>query len=123
MNTKTNNQNVAKSTIRRDSRGRFVGNIVNVKSPGRDSRGRFVGKSGTVVVSKAPQSSFIQSMVVNPDNTVSVVMNRNPKTTYTYKPTQKGLSAVRGALKRGTGLGEVYNAQLRGREVSRTIYR
>lgn len=119
MKTKTSNQNVAQSTPRRDSRGRFVsgGGV-----PTRDAKGRFVGNT-TTVVSQKPKSSFINSMTINPDNTVNVVMNRNPKTTYTYKPTQKGLSAVRSALKRGTGLGEVYNSQLRGREVSRTIYR
>lgn len=123
MNTKTNNKNVAKSTLRRDSLGRFVGNVVNVKSQPRDPQGRFASTSVVIKQKSKTASSFIQSMVVNPDNTVSVVMNRNPNTTYTYRPTSKGLSAVRSALKNGTSLGEVYNTQLRGREVSRTIFR
>ena len=53
---------------------------------------------------------------------VNVIMTREPKITYTYKPTKSGLSKVKTALKNNTSLGTVYNTELRGKEVSRTIY-
>ena len=91
----------------------------------RDAKGRFVSassKPSKSVVVKASKSSFIKSMVVNTDNTVSVVTVANPKTVYTYSTTKRGLAAVQNALTNGTSLGTVFNKQLRGREISRTIF-
>jgi hypothetical protein len=132
MSTKTNRTNSGQATNRnvatattfvRDNKGRFA-STSSVKSSGNST-----GNSTTVRVrattakptKKTASSSFIQSMVVNPDNTVSVVMYRNPKTTYNYKPTVKGLSKINTAIKNGGSLGSVYNTELKGREISRLI--
>lgn len=132
MSTKTNRTNSGQATNRnvatattfvRDNKGRFA-STSSVKSSGKS-----IGKSTTVRVrattakptKKTASSSFIQSMVVNPDNTVSVVMYRNPKTTYNYQPTKKGLASIQSAIKNNGSLGSVYNTQLKGREISRLI--
>ena len=115
-------------------------NVASATTIVRDSNGRFASTStspvkkktvSTTVKSKVPtskvttntRSSFIKSMIVNSDNTVSVVMVRNPKTVYTYKPTSKGLSKIQTTLKNSRSLGDVYNSQLKGREIYRTMYR
>ncbi len=132
MSTKTNRTNSGQATNRnvatattfvRDNKGRFAST-----SSGKSS-GNSTGNSTTVRVrattakptKKTASSSFIQSMVVNPDNTVSVVMYRNPKTTYNYQPTKKGLASIQSAIKNNGSLGSVYNTQLKGREISRLI--
>ena len=132
MSTKTNRTNSGKATNRnvatattfvRDNKGRFAST-----SSGK-STGKSTGNTTTVRVrattakptKKTASSSFIQSMVVNPDNTVSVVMYRNPKTTYNYQPTKKGLASIQSAIKNNGSLGSVYNTQLKGREISRLI--
>jgi len=132
MSTKTNRTNSGQTTNRnvatattfvRDNKGRFAST-----SSGKSS-GNSTGNSTTVRVrattakptKKTASSSFIQSMVVNPDNTVSVVMYRNPKTTYNYQPTKKGLASIQSAIKNNGSLGSVYNTQLKGREISRLI--
>lgn len=124
MSTKTNRTNSGKATNR---------NVATATTFVRDNKGRFAstssGKTTTVRVrattakptKKTASSSFIQSMVVNPDNTVSVVMYRNPKTTYNYQPTKKGLASIQSAIKNNGSLGSVYNTQLKGREISRLI--
>jgi hypothetical protein len=100
----------------------------------RDAQGRFSSPSAVVRTSKVKNalksankttsnSSFIQNMTVNSDGTVTVVMYRNPKTVYTYKPTVKGAAKIQSALKNGGSLGSVYNSELKGREISRTIYK
>lgn len=136
MSTKTNRTNSGKATNRnvatattfvRDNKGRFA-STSSAKSSGK-STGKSTGNTTTVRVrattakptKKTASSSFIQSMVVNPDNTVSVVMYRNPKTTYNYQPTKKGLASIQSAIKNNGSLGSVYNTQLKGREISRLI--
>ena len=112
----------------RGPNGRFVsvGNrtVVKVNLPKRDSKGRFTSKENAPVttVKATPKSSFISSMIVSGD-LVNVVMSRNLKTTYTYKPTKSGLNKVQSAIKNGGSLGSVYNSELRGREVHRVIYK
>ena len=132
MSTKTNRTNSGQATNRnvatattfvRDNKGRFT------STSSAKSSGKSTGNSTTVRVrattakptKKTASSSFIQSMVVNPDNTVSVVMYRNPKTTYNYQPTKKGLASIQSAIKNNGSLGSVYNTQLKGREISRLI--
>lgn len=132
MSTKTNRTNSGQATNRnvatattfvRDNKGRFA------STSSAKSSGKSTGNSTTVRVrattakptKKTASSSFIQSMVVNPDNTVSVVMYRNPKTTYNYQPTKKGLASIQSAIKNNGSLGSVYNTQLKGREISRLI--
>lgn len=132
MSTKTNRTNSGKATNRnvatattfvRDNKGRFA------STSSAKSSGKSTGNTTTVRVrattakptKKTASSSFIQSMVVNPDNTVSVVMYRNPKTTYNYQPTKKGLASIQSAIKNNGSLGSVYNTQLKGREISRLI--
>lgn len=132
MSTKTNRTNSGQATNRnvatattfvRDNKGRFA------STSSAKSSGKSTGSSTTVRVrattakptKKTASSSFIQSMVVNPDNTVSVVMYRNPKTTYNYQPTKKGLASIQSAIKNNGSLGSVYNTQLKGREISRLI--
>lgn len=132
MSTKTNRTNSGKATNRnvatattfvRDNKGRFA------STSSAKSTGKSTGNTTTVRVrattakpaKKTASSSFIQSMVVNPDNTVSVVMYRNPKTTYNYQPTKKGLASIQSAIKNNGSLGSVYNTQLKGREISRLI--
>jgi hypothetical protein len=126
MSTKTNRTNSGKATNR---------NVATATTFVRDNKGRFAStssaKSTTVraratsttakPTKKTASSSFIQSMVVNPDNTVSVVMYRNPKTTYNYQPTKKGLASIQSAINNNGSLGSVYNTQLKGREISRLI--
>ncbi len=141
--TATNRQTMVYA---RDSRGRFASPSAVVKSSNkkkatssttsttsivRDSKGRFSSNRNQSVPSKAsnakngglPTSSFIKTININEDNTVEVVMTKNPKTVYKYKPTLKGLSSLRSTLKRGESLGGAYNKHLRGREISRTIFR
>lgn len=132
MSTKTNRTNSGKATNRnvatattfvRDNKGRFA------STSSAKSSGKSTGNTTTVRVrattakptKKTASSSFIQSMVVNSDNTVSVVMYRNPKTTYNYQPTKKGLASIQSAIKNNCSLGSVYNTQLKGREISRLI--
>ena len=132
MSTKTNRTNSGQATNRnvatattfvRDNKGRFA------STSSAKSTGKSTGNTTTVRVrattakptKKTASSSFIQSMVVNPDNTVSVVMYRNPKTTYNYQPTKKGLASIQSAIKNNGSLGSVYNTQLKGREISRLI--
>jgi hypothetical protein len=123
MSTKTNRTSKSGQATNR--------NVATATSFVRDAKGRFASTSTTVRPStkaknalksaKTASSSFIQSMTVNKDNTVSVVMYRNPKTTYNYKPTVKGLSKINTAIKNGGSLGSVYNTELKGREISRLI--
>lgn len=132
MSTKTNRTNSGQATNRnvatattfvRDNKGRFA------STSSAKSTAKSTGNTTTVRVrattakptKKTASSSFIQSMVVNPDNTVSVVMYRNPKTTYNYQPTKKGLASIQSAIKNNGSLGSVYNTQLKGREISRLI--
>ena len=125
--TATNRNVASATTIVRDSNGRFASTASTKKTASTTIK----GKVSTTVNSKVPtskvttntRSSFIKSMIVNSDNTVSVVMVRNPKTVYTYKPTSKGLSKIQTTLKNNRSLGDVYNSQLKGREIYRTMYR
>jgi hypothetical protein len=73
----------------RDAKGKFVSNNTHTPALRRDSKGKFVGNGSTNVKSATIKSSFIQSLKIN-GNTVEVVMTRNPKITYTYKPTAVG---------------------------------
>ncbi len=132
MSTKTNRTNSGKATNRnvatattfvRDNKGRFASTSSvksSAKSTGNSTNVR-VRATTAKPTKKTASSSFIQSMVVNPDNTVSVVMYRNPKTTYNYQPTKKGLASIQSAIKNNGSLGSVYNTQLKGREISRLI--
>lgn len=143
-----NSNRTSGANIRRDSRGRFVSNsnvrvspkrdasgrfvssakVVSTKPvakvmPKRDSRGRFMSNSApTVVRNSKNASSFIESMIVDGDR-VNVVMSKYPKTVYTYKPTASGLKAVKQVIASKGSLGEAYNKYVKGREISRTIYR
>ena len=128
MSTKTNRTNSGQATNRnvatattfvRDNKGRFT-STSSAKSTGNSTTVR-VRTTTVKPTKKTASSSFIQSMVVNPDNTVSVVMYRNPKTTYNYQPTKKGLASIQSAIKNNGSLGSVYNTQLKGREISRLI--
>lgn len=68
-------------------------------------------------------SSFIQTINLDaPSGEVDVIMKREPNKVYTYKPTNKGLSAIMSASKNGKSMGEAYNKHLRGRELHRLIY-
>lgn len=119
MNKTTKSKPNASSNNRhslRGSNGRFISATSKV-TPKRTS-----SVKSSVSVKGASKSSFIASMSVQ-DDLVNVVMNRNPKITYTYKPNKSSLSKIKSAIKSNTGLGTVYNTELRGREVSRTIYR
>lgn len=131
--TGTSRKVVAKATTTnkvqaRDAFGRFTSKMVPVSStksrvrpkPGATTS-RSTSRSASTVKTKA--SSFVKSMVVNADNTISVVMKRNPKTTYNYRVSAKSLSVVRQAIAEKTSLGSVYNRLLRGNEISRVIYR
>lgn len=132
MSTKTNRTNSGKATNRnvatattfvRDNKGRFA-STSSAKSSGKSTTNTTtvrVRATTAKPTKKTASSSFIQSMVVNPDNTVSVVMYRNPKTTYNYQPTKKGLASIQSAIKNNGSLGSVYNTQLKGREISRLI--
>lgn len=132
MSTKTNRTNSGKATNRnvatattfvRDNKGRFA-STSSAKSSGKSTSNTTtvrVRATTAKPTKKTASSSFIQSMVVNPDNTVSVVMYRNPKTTYNYQPTKKGLASIQSAIKNNGSLGSVYNTQLKGREISRLI--
>lgn len=99
----------------------------------RDAQGRFIPKlassSNPVVVKNTKNtkntksvSSFISSLNVVGD-TVDVVMKRNLKIVYSYKPTKVGLAKVKRGLANGDSLGAVYNEVLKGREFKRTIYK
>ena len=142
----TNKSNRANGTtrqttsLRRDASGRFTSATTKTRSrtssansPSqnlkRDASGRFVSaksaptKRKTVTPRNSKRSSsFIQSMSIN-GSTINVVMKRNPKITYTYNANATGLKAAREALSSGGSLGTVYNKHLKGRELSRTIYR
>jgi len=96
----------------RDANGRFVSNLVNKTTATVVKSGR-TNKSG---------SSFISSLNVV-DDTVDVVMKRNTKIVYTYKPTKVGMIKVRQVLRDEGSLGAVYNECLKGREVKRTIFK
>jgi hypothetical protein len=88
----------------------------------RDSKGHFVGSGSKKAVSATNlHSSFIKSLKIE-GTIVNVVMNRNPNTSYCYKPTPQGLIEVKKILTQGGSLGVAYNQFLRGTEVSRTIY-
>lgn len=136
------NRGVAKSTSTRtvqgrDAFGRFTSKKVTVSTvrnarpkPGATTKSRVTSPKAKVVTSTSRStsrakvgSSFVKSMVINSDQTVSVVMRRNPKTTYNYRPISKGLMAIRSALATGSSLGSVYNQYCRGREISRLICR
>lgn len=112
----------------RNAKGQFVSPVsnavVNVKNEPvkteattqfRDSRGRFVNL-------KQENSSFILLMRVDGSN-VNVVMQKNPRITYTFRPSVEGLRAVKQALKDNARLGSVYHKYLRGKEFSRTIFK
>jgi hypothetical protein len=95
----------------------------NTKVLLRDSKGKFVGSgSNTAVSATSLHSSFIKSLKIEGAQ-VNVVMDRSPNTVYTYKPTQDGLNEVKKVLTQGGSLGTVYNKHLRGKEVSRTIFK
>ncbi len=120
--TATNRNVASATTIVRDANGRFASTST---SPAKKKAVTTTVKSkvATGKVTTNTRSSFIKSMIVNADNTVSVVMVRNPKTVYTYQPTSKGLSKIQTTLKNNRSLGDVYNSQLKGREIYRTMYR
>jgi hypothetical protein len=103
----------------RDSKGRFVASKPTVLL--RDSKGKFTSSSGKVSGATI-KSGFIKSMTIQ-GMSVNVIMTRNPKVTYTYRPDASGLRAVKDALSTGGSLGVVYHDHLKNREVSRTIYR
>jgi hypothetical protein len=117
--TATNRNVASATTIVRDANGRFASTSTATSKKKTVST---TIKSKVATPTKT-RSSFIKSMTVNSDNTVSVVMVRNPKTVYTYKPTVKGLSRIQTTLKNNRSLGDVYNSQLKGREIYRTMYR
>lgn len=116
--TATNRNVASATTIVRDANGRFA----STASTKKNVTAATTIKSKVATPTKT-RSSFIKSMTVNSDNTVSVVMVRNPKTVYTYKPTSKGLARIQSTLKNNRSLGDVYNSQLKGREIYRTMYR
>jgi hypothetical protein len=142
MTNRNNNTKRSASNSRhslRGSNGRFVSagsrTVVKNNLPSRDSKGRFVSASSsksvrakstvvksTPVKSTSSKSSFIKSMTISGD-VVNVIMTRDLKTTYTYKPTQAGMVAIKNVIKTKGSLGSAYNSYLKGREVSRTIYR
>lgn len=129
-------------TLVRDSKGRFVSpKSVKVKRatslPGRDSKGRWVASKPTVLLRDSKgkftsasgkvsgatiKSSFIKNMTIQ-GMSVNVIMSRNPKVTYNYRPDAAGLRAVKEVLAKGGSLGVVFNTHLKSREVSRTIYK
>jgi len=121
------NRPVAKTTSQpRDARGRFSSNSASnsstvVKTSKTSKTSKTAKNSNTE--SPAQTSSCVQSMVINDNDTVSVIMINSPKTVYTFKPTKKGLSSVRSTINRGGSLGTAYNQHLRGREISKTIYK
>jgi hypothetical protein len=95
----------------------------NTKVLLRDSKGKFVGSGSKAAVHATNlHSSFIKSMKIEGGN-VNVVMDRSPKTVYTYKPTKDGLVEVQKVLTQGGSLGVIYNKCLKGKEVSRTIFK
>ena len=108
-----------KDTLVRDNKGRFVAKNPSVLL--RDNKGRFTQKTSKVN-SATIKSSFIRSLTIH-GNSVNVIMSRNPKVVYTYRPLPSGLKAVREALAKGTSLGSVFNEHLKVREISRTIYK
>ena len=87
----------------------------------RDKKGKFVGNGSKSAVQASVSTSFIKILKIE-GNLVNVVMTRSPKTVYTYKPTPNGLNEVKKVLSSGGSLGSVYNKELRGKEISRTIY-
>jgi len=129
-------------TLVRDSKGRFVSpSVVKVKRsivlPSRDSKGRFVASKPTVLLRDSKgkftsstgkvsgatiKSSFIKSMTIQ-GMSVNVVMARNPKVTYTYRPDASGLRAVKEVLSKGGSFGSVFHDHLKTREICRTIYK
>ena len=96
----------------------------------RGPNGQFVSRTAKAVKTRTAKakpvvasiSSFINKMSVR-DNLVDVVMARNPKIVYTYKPTKDGLKKVNKTIATSGSLGSVYNSELKGREVYRTTYR
>ena len=116
------NRPVANATAQpRDAQGRFSSNSTN-----NSTTSTVVKKSSNTKNenSKVPaQSSFIKSMIVNEDSTVSVIMTRYPKTVYTYKPNKKALRSIQSTLKNGTSMGQAFNEHLKGREISKTIFK
>lgn len=118
------NRPVAKTTSQpRDARGRFSSNSAsNSSTVVKTSKTSKTAKNSNTE-SPAQTSSCVQSMVINDNDTVSVVMINSPKTVYTFKPTKKGLASVRSTINRGGSLGTAYNQHLRGREISKTIYK
>ena len=103
----------------RDKSGRFVATKPTITL--RDSKGKFTSANGKVSGATI-KSSFIKSMTIH-GNSVNVIMSRNPKVVYTYRPDASGLRAVKEALAKGGSLGTVFNTNLKTREVSRTIYK
>ena len=118
----TNTQTNTNKTLLRNARGQFISNHNHTIALRRDKNGKFVG-AGAPVASALIKSSFILKLNINPNNTVDVVMQRNPKIVYTYKPNAQGLANVKKALSTGTSLGHAYNENLKGHEISRTIFK
>lgn len=67
-------------------------------------------------------STMIRTLIVNPDNTVKVVMKSNPKTEYVYAPSIQGLTALKQASINGKSVGEAYHRHLKGKELWRITY-
>jgi len=103
------------------SNGRFASNS-SMSAKRSTPTSKRTGASTSVNVKSSPKSTFIQNMF-EAGGLVHVTMTRYPKTMYSYRPTASGLTAVKNAMAKGAGLGEVYNQHLRGREISRTIYK
>lgn len=126
-NTVTNTNSTVVKKLLRDSSGKFASmknsNVVKNKSTTFSLRlDPSVNMSSVKTNNTTKKSSFINSLTINGTN-VDVVMTRYPKITYHYKPTPLGMSAVKKAVSNGTSLGHVYNENLKGREISRTVYK
>lgn len=115
-NTATKSSSVTSSTStlpKLDSNGRFMSASSNSKVSVRNT-----SKPSTSV----SKSSFIKNMTIS-NGLVNVVMTSRPHIVYTYRPTVTGLKSIQSAISSNGSLGTVYNQYLKGREVSRTIYK
>jgi hypothetical protein len=104
----------------------------------RDVHGRYLPASEvTKTVVRKPQdkvqvqvgthikvnSSWIQTIVFNEDNTVGIVTKKAPNVLYAYKPTAKGLNSVLAAVRNNNSLGGAYNKHLRNRELYHVVFK
>lgn len=133
MKQKTSNTNVATATKsvkpNRDLNGRFAPKVQETaRTVVRDTKsGRYAPTKVRDLTIGEPitvsDSSFISKIVFNPDNTVGVVMSRDPKTVYAYKPTAKGLKSVMSAVRNNASVGAAFNKHLKDREQYRVIFK